>query len=173
MANTYGPLATVTVGSGGAANIEFTNIPGTYTDLVIKLSSRTDRVATNADCFIKFNNSTSNRTIKKLYSVPSGTVGSSSSPVGGIGTSNGSSNTTNVFASTEIYIPNYTSSNNKTYSLESVQEHNDSTTTNVYATFINGLWSDTSAITSITLYIEESKNWVQYTTATLYGILKS
>lgn len=169
MASTYGALATVTVGSGGASNIEFTNIPGTYTDLLIKLSSRTDRVATNADCFIKFNNNTSNYTVRKLYGVPSGTVGSSSSPVNGIGTSNGSTNTANVFANTEIYIPSYASSNYKSYSVEAVQAHNDNTT-NAYATLITGVWPDNSAITSITLYIEESRNWVQYTTATLYGI---
>jgi hypothetical protein len=37
MANTYEAIATVTVGSGGAANIEFTSIPGTYTDLINKI----------------------------------------------------------------------------------------------------------------------------------------
>jgi hypothetical protein len=37
MATTYEAIATVTtVGSGGAANIEFTSIPATYTDLVVK-----------------------------------------------------------------------------------------------------------------------------------------
>jgi hypothetical protein len=40
MANTYTLIASsVTVGSGGAANIEFTSIPATYTDLVSALSS--------------------------------------------------------------------------------------------------------------------------------------
>jgi hypothetical protein len=38
MANTYEAIATVEVGSGGAADIEFTSIPGTYTDLAIKRS---------------------------------------------------------------------------------------------------------------------------------------
>jgi hypothetical protein len=33
-------IDTVTVGSGGAASIEFTNIPQTYTDLQIVLSAR-------------------------------------------------------------------------------------------------------------------------------------
>ena len=37
MANTYVAIATVTVGSGGAASIDFTSIPATYTDLVVKL----------------------------------------------------------------------------------------------------------------------------------------
>jgi hypothetical protein len=40
MANTYEAIATVEVGSGGAANIEFTSIPATYTDLAIAFSIR-------------------------------------------------------------------------------------------------------------------------------------
>ena len=43
MANTYTLISSVTVGSGGAANIEFTSIPATYTDLLLKLSTRTTR----------------------------------------------------------------------------------------------------------------------------------
>jgi hypothetical protein len=35
MATTYEIIASVTVGSGGAADIEFTSIPATYTDLVV------------------------------------------------------------------------------------------------------------------------------------------
>jgi hypothetical protein len=36
MANTYEAIATVEVGSGGTANIEFTSIPATFTDLIVK-----------------------------------------------------------------------------------------------------------------------------------------
>jgi hypothetical protein len=39
MATTYEIISSVTVGSGGAADIEFTSIPATYTDLVIFLHS--------------------------------------------------------------------------------------------------------------------------------------
>jgi hypothetical protein len=31
-------LSTVTVGAGGAATIDFTSIPQTYTDLIVKIS---------------------------------------------------------------------------------------------------------------------------------------
>ena len=172
MATTYEAIATVTA-TTSVANIDFQSIPATYTDLLIKLSSRTDRVATNADCFIKFNNDNTNLTLKKLFgSGGGGTTSSQNSPVGGIGTSNGSTNTASAFANTEIYIPNYTSSNNKSYSVDAVQESNDASG-NIYATLIGGLWSDSSAINRVTLYVEESKNWVQYTTATLYGIKNS
>jgi hypothetical protein len=36
MANTYEAIATVEVGSGGASTIDFTSIPSTYTDLVLR-----------------------------------------------------------------------------------------------------------------------------------------
>ena len=40
MAGTYKLIGSVTVGAGGAANIDFTSIPSTYTDLAIKVSYR-------------------------------------------------------------------------------------------------------------------------------------
>ena len=61
MALTFSAIATVTVGSGGTANIEFTSIPSTYTDLKLMLSGRTS----NNDSlhygpnYITFNNDTS------------------------------------------------------------------------------------------------------------------
>jgi hypothetical protein len=46
MATTYEAIATVEVGSGGAADIEFTSIPQTYTDLLCSLRvSRTGKWA--------------------------------------------------------------------------------------------------------------------------------
>jgi len=43
MATTYEAIATVTVGSGGAATFGFTSIPATYTDLLVVASLRSDR----------------------------------------------------------------------------------------------------------------------------------
>jgi hypothetical protein len=167
MANTYVAIATTTVGSGGAANIEFTSIPQTYTDLLIKTSGRTDRVATNAEFFIKLNGDVVADAAKKLYG-----NGSSVGSQGGnaVGVSNGSNNTASTFSSTEIYIPNYTGSSAKIVSSESTQEQNG-TLSYIYLVALKSL--TTAAVTSIQLYPEESKNWVQYTTATLYGISKS
>jgi len=74
--------------------------------------------------------------------------------------------TANTFASAEIYIPNYTSSNYKSLSVDFVGENNATTS---YQYFTAGLFSNTSAITS--LVIDGTDNFVQYSTATLYGIL--
>jgi hypothetical protein len=46
MATTYEIISSVTVGSGGAANIEFTSIPATYTDLYVLASIRSNRSGT-------------------------------------------------------------------------------------------------------------------------------
>ena len=54
MPSTYELIASYTVGAGGAASIDFTSIPATYTDLVLKLSSRTATGGAN-DVYIQFN----------------------------------------------------------------------------------------------------------------------
>ena len=62
-------IQAVTVGAGGAAFIDFTSIPQTYTDLKIVVSGRTDRVRSNDGSYmtLNFNGSSANRTDKYLY----------------------------------------------------------------------------------------------------------
>jgi hypothetical protein len=165
--NTFVKIATVTVGSGGASSIAFSSIPSTYTDLCLKISARnTDPAAGSPAMYIGFNSSTSSFSNRYLY----GNGASATSGTGTTGASiiDGGSNTTSTFASTEIYIPNYTSSNYKSYSIDNVQENNATT---AYAVLYAGLWSNTAAITSIQL--TGDANFAQYSTATLYGIKNS
>lgn len=169
MANTFIKISTVTVGSGGAANIDFTNIPQTYTDLLIKISLRTDRAVAFDALEFNFNNSSASRNYRELYGNGSTTV-SGTSTAGLAGYIPGASATSSVFGNTEIYIPNYTSSNFKTSSSDSVGETNATT---AYTHLIGNIWSNTAAITRITLLSSYSANLVQYTTATLYGIKSS
>lgn len=172
--NTLVKIQTVTVGSGGASSIDFTSIPQTYTDLVIKLSGRSDRnVYYTSFAVMTFNGSTSSYSRKNLSGNGSTAYSQSGSgaPVyaGFVPQANTTSNT---FGNTEIYIPNYASSNYKSFSTDSVMEINDAS--NNYLGFFAGLWSNTSAITSIKLEATDGGstyyNWVQYTTATLYGV---
>jgi hypothetical protein len=169
MANTYTLISSVTVGSGGAANIDFTSIPATYTDLLIKLSGR--NTASGDDRFtIQFNNSSSNLSQLRFYG--EGTNVSSDAPAGAIQSTGISqdSYTANTFSNTDIYIPNYASSNNKSVSVEAVTENNDTT---AYIMFVAGLWADSAAITSVKLTPMSSGNFKQYSTAYLYGISKA
>jgi hypothetical protein len=76
------------------------------------------------------------------------------------------SNTSNTFSNTEIYIPNYTSNNYKSVSTDSVMENN---ATEAYANLNAILWSNTSAINSITL-TPSAGNFAQYSEFTLYGV---
>ena len=171
MANTYEAISTVTVGSGGAATINFTSIPATYTDLKIVLSVRNETAAGQMNMI--FNNSTdSTYSRRKIYSDGSsaqGTSGSSETTFNFIDIPF-SSYTANTFSNTEIYIPNYAGSNNKSFSVDSVEENNATTS---YTELIAGLRSNTDAITSIKFAINNGSDFNQYSTATLYGIKNS
>lgn len=175
MPTTYVKIASVTVGSGGAANIEFTSIPGTYTDLVVKLSARINKSAGRDYISLRFNSSTTNWSYRWLFGTDNGVVGSGNgaNAYGEVFTTPAANATANTFGNGEIYIPNYTSSNNKSFSMDSVAENNS---TSVYIVGMSAsLWSNSAAITSIQLYPEiptVSASFVQYSTAYLYGIKK-
>lgn len=159
---TYTLISSVTVGSGGAANIQFTSIPQTYTDLLVKTSLR--NVNDTADCYLRFNGATTNFSDRWIYGTGSGALSTSTSNIDFL--SNRSSFTASTFGNSEFYIPNYTSSNNKSVSVDSVAENNATT---AYTQLSAGLWSNTAAITSIQI-LASSGNLAQYSTAYLYGI---
>ena len=169
---TYTLISSVTVGSGGAANIEFTSIPSTYTDLVLLLSLRSNRSAQRSGIGILFNNSTSSYQYRRLYASGS-TVGSDTdNTIGAVyaGEMNAASSTGSTFSNNFIYVPNYASSNNKSVSSDTGQETNDDT--NNRLSLIANLWSNSSAITSIKLFDVDSSSalLIQHSTAYLYGI---
>jgi len=168
MPTNYILLEKIVVGAAGASSVTFSGIPQTgYTDLKIVASTRGDRSATNAEFFVKFNTSSANFTYKLLQG-NSSTAGTYSGSTGLAGVSDAATNTANTFANSEIYIPNYTSANYKSFSIESLEEENSAATTYMY--MIGGLWSNTAAITTIELYPESSTNWSQYSTFYLYGV---
>jgi hypothetical protein len=163
---TYIQIATVTVGAGGAANIQFTSIPSTYTDLCLTASLRGD-VGNNYGQVI-INGSSSGYTRKTLLGNGSGaTSGSFTSEY--FNTVNPSTATASVFSNVEFYFSNYAGSTNKSVSVSAVTENNATSA----ATLMQAvLWANTAAITSLSL-TQDGGNFVQYSTATLYGISKS
>jgi len=170
MALTYVAIATVTVGSGGAANIEFTSIPATYTDLQLLFSVRSNRSSTIDQIQVQLNGSTTNDTCRDLNS-DGATVGSNNITTFILSYGNvGNNATANTFGNASIYIPNYAGSNNKSMSLDGVGENNATGTNSAEMGFVAGLWSDSSAVTSIKLICNIGTGFVQYSTATLYGI---
>jgi hypothetical protein len=166
MANTFELIAAVTVGSGGASNIEFTSIPSTYTDLAIYLSARQSRSETTSTTRIEFNGSSSNLSCRYIQGFGSGVIsGSSGSYI--FNDSPANSATANTFGNGFIYIPNYAGSTNKSVSWDMVTENN-ATAANAY--LVAGLWSNSAAITSVKFSSLSGDNFMQYSTAYLYGV---
>jgi hypothetical protein len=165
MASTYTLITSSTVGSGGSSGIDFTNIPQTYTDLKVVYSARAAS-GTTLDIYIKFNSSTTGYSRKLLYGTGSSALSLGDSSNLYITAMSAANNTANTFSNGEFYIPNYISSNNKSVLGFVVTENN---ATLAYIFNAAGLWSNTSAITSISI-IPDGVNFAQYTTAYLYGI---
>lgn len=167
MANTFAQIATTTVGAGGAASITFSSIPQSFTDLRIKISGRTSNAYFRDSVEVRFNGSTSNYTSLNL-SAQTTTVSSGTATGIYVEIEGNSGTTTGIFGNAEIHIPNYASSDFKAVLTDSVTMTNANN--NNMLQISGGLWSDTSAINSITLI---SASWLQYSTATLYGIAKA
>lgn len=161
-------IATVEVGSAGAANITFSSIPQGYTDLKVVMSLRSDTVSTGDNIELTFNGSTSTYSRRRLYGDGSSAASDSASSYTTMAFINGNGATANTFSSADMYIPNYAGSTNKSFSIDVVQETNATAT---YMGLFAGLWATTSAITSINLKPNGGTNFLQYGTATLYGIL--
>jgi hypothetical protein len=160
MANTYVLIASNTVGSGGVSSITFSSIPQTYTDLKLVISARDTATSTN---FIELgvNGSTANANGIRLQG--NGSSAGSSSFGNRYAVIETNNQTANTFGSIEIYCPNYTSSNYKSFSVDTVTENNASA---AIMEMWSWLWSNTAAITSLTVNITA----MQYSTFYLYGI---
>jgi hypothetical protein len=157
---------------GTTANVEFTSIPQTFTDLVLMVSGRSTRATEIRDeLHIRFSGDTgSNYSVRTL-------IGTGSSVISGTGffsdrlsrmdmTASGA--TSNTFGNMTIYIPNYTSSVAKSVSVDNVIENN---ATESYQSIIAGLWNNSGAITSI--YLEpEVSDFASGSIFSLYGVLK-
>ena len=168
---TYNLISNVVIGSGGAANIEFTSIPATYTDLKLVLSGRTTRSAVGEEIAFRVNSlSTSIYSSKFIFALSSGASSATESSVTQCygGTVPSTNATSNTFGSLQMYIPNYAGSNHKPMSFESVLANNS---TSAYELWVSSyVVATNSAISSINVYPINSGSFVQYSTAYLYGI---
>jgi hypothetical protein len=171
----YVLLEKITIGAVGVASVTFNSIPQSgYTDLVLKMSARTARTNDGNGDDVKlyfngdFGSNYSNRTILGTGSTASSeNISATNLGVYGITASNSSA--ANTFGSGEYYIPNYTSSAQKTVSSETVSETFINT---AYARLVAGSWTGTAAITSITLQPGTGPTFIQNSTFYLYGVAK-
>jgi hypothetical protein len=153
------------------ASITFSSIPQTFTDLVLVTSLRSNRGSPSTEDSVKieFNTITSGYSGRFLRGEGSGTNSSSFSDAFILLNQNAGGTTANTFSSASLYIPNYTSSSNKSLSVDIVQENNSSDSRLL---IVSALWSNTAAITSLTLTPNVGTALVQFSSATLYGITK-
>lgn len=150
------------------ATISFTSIPQTYTDLIFLISARQNSY-NYGGFYMKFNGSTvgTNVTAKRLYGNAGSVANSTSTEMTWVGTPGF---TANSFSGGQIYIPNYTSSNNKSAWFEGSQESNQTAVTNMLTAW---LWSQTAAVTQVDFGVFDGgfpDSFVQYSSISLYGI---
>jgi len=152
-------------------SVTFSSIPQAYTDLIIKFSACSSKAATDNDqANLTFNSSSTGYSDKLLYgrNGSAASAASTTSYITWAAIIPAASATANTFSTSEIYIPNYTSSNYKSLSSDNSEENNSST--DYFVTMLAGLWSNTSAITSVTLTCNGGY-FVANSNFTLYGVL--
>ena len=120
--------------------------------------------AANFSIYIRPNGSTTNLSSINLQGNGSAINNFTGTTIQALATSSG--DTASTFGNSEFYIPNYTGSTNKSISSDGVSENN---ATGAYTRLVAGLWSQTSAITSIDL-VPDTGDFAQYSTAYLYGV---
>jgi hypothetical protein len=157
--------------NASAASVTFANIPQTgYTDLKVVISGRTDRSGQQDDDIkVQVNGNTSAiYSQRRVLGNGSATFSDSSSGSSvGVSFTTGPTATASTFGSTDIYIPNYAGSTNKSMSVDGVSENN---ATAAGAGMNAFLASTTSPITSITFAPLFGTVFVSGSTFSLYGI---
>ena len=170
MANTYS-LISSNVFTTAAASLTFSSIPATYTDLVIRYSTRASVAGTTRSYRITMNGSATG--YSWTYILGNGATASSAN-----GTSvafnlalnqNGDTTTANTFTNGELYFASYAGSTFKVMSSDSAHEDNS---TNAQRSAVANLWQNTSAITSITI-ANPTDNIMSGSSFYLYGIKNS
>lgn len=176
MPGTYVRIQSVTVGSGGTANIEFTDIPQIYDDILVKASVRNTASNGYDNIQVSFNGAPSGTAYsgRNLQDYVTATISQNNSGQSSFiyFYSSGANATASTFANSELYIPNYTSSSNKSISADSATESNSGSAFTSSRTLAAGLWASSSAITSLRL-TPSTGNFAEFSTAVLYGIKRN
>ncbi len=173
---TYTLIASNTL-STTATTVTFSSIPTTYTDLVLRVSGRSDLAGNTTSRYRLYintiNNSLTTYSLTELQGSGSGGASSqrdSSIPFFYSQNAPAATATSNTFDSNEFYIPNYAGSANKVVSNFNVAENNNSVATMFVGA---GLLQNTAAITALSVVMGNSANFVSGSSFWLYGIKSS
>jgi hypothetical protein len=161
----YDSIATTTLATT-ASSITFSSIPATYTHLQIRLSAAS---STSQDIFFQLNGDTGNNyTRHYMYGSGSGVAAGNTVPINSGSLGYISANTdTNIFGTAVFDLLDYANTNKyKTSRSLTGYDNNGGGLLVLYS----GLWQNTAAVTSISLFPNNSGLFQTYTKAALYGI---
>ena len=165
-------IATVSVGSGGAADVEFTSIPATYTHLQIRWIARSARSGFADDNMaMQLNSNTGNNYAWHQLS-GNGTTASAAadSTIANLrcGRMTAATAGASTFGVGVIDILDYANTNKyRTVRILTGEDNNG----DGVMTLFSGLYQPTTAVTSIKLFSQTgANNFVEYSHFALYGI---
>jgi hypothetical protein len=165
-------IATVSVGSGGAASAEFTSIPATYTHLQIRAIVRGADSSSNKNIYIQFNSDTgSNYSWHLLAGNGSSASAGADFSVTAIAPQRMPANTSTagLFGAVVADVLDYANTNkNKTVRTLAAFDDNAGGYGSIFR-LTSGLWMDTDAVTSIQMFMNIG-NIAEHSHFALYGI---
>jgi len=159
-------LAKATI-TGSTTSVSFNSIPQTYTDLLVYIVGRQGNAANYNDVEITFNSSTSNRTQRYVICQQSNNFATGTQVYFQVGLIAGSLAGANVYNTTQIYIPNYTSANPKSFL--AINGMPNTAAAGGANDWYTNKWNDNTAISSIQVN-SLAGNYATYSTFYLYGI---
>ena len=172
MANTFVLISSSTLGSS-TSSVTFSSIPSTYTDLVLKWSSRDGRSNVENSIYLSFNATTTG--YSDIWMRGNGSAVFTSSDTGNAYVyipfgSDGSTATASTYSLGEVYLPNYTAAKAKPVFISNGEETNAAT---AYIAVTAGMWNNTAAVSSITMTSASSNSFLSGSSFYLYGIKNS
>jgi len=167
--SSYESIASAT-GTGSSGTITFSSIPATYAHLQIRINARsTETGVLSISAFSRANGDTASNYTRHAIEGDGGSVG-----VTGLANQtslmllrvSGDDATANVMGTGVIDILDYSSTSKfKTFRSIAGTDNNGSGIIKLHS----GLWRDTSAINTLTIFLS-SNNWTTSSTFALYGI---
>jgi hypothetical protein len=166
MGTTYAKINSYTVPAGGVSSVTFTDISQNYTDLIIRMSVRSS--TTENWINLSLNSDTVGFKSKQILGDGSSVVGFSIT-TNLTAIENTNSFTAGTFGNADITIGDYTNPNVfKSINVDAVSENKG---TSAYTLIGATTWQSQAPVTAVSL-VANSGNFAQYSTFTVYGVMR-
>ncbi len=164
-ATSYESIATTTVGAGGSATITFSSIPSTYQHLQLRIAGSSSAVN---NFRMRFNSDTgSNYAVHQILGTGAAISASGSTSQTSINLVY--DNKANVSFPAVAIVDTLDYANSNKYKTVRSLAGSEQNTNDGLVMFRAGLWMNTAAITSISIFLD-SGSYNQYSSFALYGI---